>query len=181
MWKERNTRELKFMSPAAKETSSYLLLTFLSPVFFLLHWNSGSFLFFRALRAFISSFAACLWCKVTEHHNISLSTATRVSTWVCVCVRGMSRWSDLWSAVEGEHWWRSIYQACNQVPSIRDMQVFTSIANNLQHLSRWSRTTKKKKKKSPIGIQETCIIEVVSLKESMRRKQNVSSNTSSRL
>lgn len=52
MREEGNMREPKSMSPAAKETSSYLLLTFFSSVFFLLHWNSGSFMFFHAFRAF---------------------------------------------------------------------------------------------------------------------------------
>lgn len=49
MWKERNTRQPKSMSPAAIENNSFLLLTFFHCVFFLLHWNSGSFMFFSCI------------------------------------------------------------------------------------------------------------------------------------
>lgn len=89
MREERNMRKPKSMSPAAIETSSYLLLTFFSTVFYALLKHS-SFMFVHALRAFISPIAACLWCKVTEHHKIPLSTATRVSVcvseYMCLCV-----------------------------------------------------------------------------------------------
>lgn len=87
-------REPKSMSPVAIETSSYLLLTFFSAVFFFCSIETvAASCFFHAFRVF-SPFAACLGGKVPRHHKISLSTATLSRVSMCLCA--WSLYTAIW-------------------------------------------------------------------------------------
>lgn len=130
------------MSPAATETSSYLLLTFSSTVFFsapLKLWHLPVFFMYSI---FSSLNEACLCCRAPKHHKISLSTATlsRVGANLCEQARVLCVLPVHNGAAASEAVWKESFDVgLSKKSTVRlsplgtSRKMFTFISNNLQH------------------------------------------------
>lgn len=130
------------MSPAATETSSYLLLTFSSTVFFLLHWNCGISLFFSCIPFFPLSMKPVCAAKlpsITRFHSPLPHSRGLVQT----CVREHACWCVLpvhsGAAASEAAWKESFDVGLSKKSTVRlsplgtSRKMFTFISNNLQH------------------------------------------------